>query len=139
MVAAVAGGPCRATQGDAVEIAGKEGIVERVGIFQTVLRAYQNHDIVLPNSEITTAPIINFTARGERRIDLPPADRLPMRDREAQGRIAAGAVGGVVRHEQLGRGQAEVTGKAGQRLILARRAKPGLVAWRVGMGGVSLG
>ena len=25
---------------------------------------------MLPNSEITTAPIINFTARGERRIDL---------------------------------------------------------------------
>ena len=33
-------------------------MVERVGIFQTVLKAYQNHDIVLPNSEITTAPII---------------------------------------------------------------------------------
>ncbi|WP_374602385.1 mechanosensitive ion channel family protein [Arenimonas sp.] len=56
--------------GDAVEAAGQQGVVERVGIFQTVLRAYQNHDIVLPNSEITTAPIINFTARGERRIDL---------------------------------------------------------------------
>ena len=57
--------------GDAVQIAGQEGIVERVGIFQTVLRAYQNHDIYLPNSQITTAPIINFTARGQRRIDLP--------------------------------------------------------------------
>ena len=56
--------------GDAVEAAGQQGVVERVGIFQTVLRAYQNHDVVLPNSEITTAPIINFTARGQRRIDL---------------------------------------------------------------------
>lgn len=56
--------------GDAVQAAGEEGVVERVGIFQTVLRAYQNHDIVLPNSEITTAPIINYTARGQRRIDL---------------------------------------------------------------------
>lgn len=56
--------------GDAVQAAGQDGVVERVGIFQTVLRAYQNHDIVLPNSEITTAPIINFTARGQRRIDL---------------------------------------------------------------------
>lgn len=55
--------------GDAVNIAGQDGIVERVRIFQTVLRAYQNHDIILPNSEITTAPIINFTARGQRRID----------------------------------------------------------------------
>ena len=57
--------------GDAVQIAGQEGIVESVRIFQTVLRAYQNHDIYLPNSQITTAPIINFTARGQRRIDLP--------------------------------------------------------------------
>ncbi|HEU0153729.1 MAG TPA: mechanosensitive ion channel family protein [Arenimonas sp.] len=56
--------------GDAVQIAGQEGIVERVGIFQTVLRAYQNHDITLPNSEVTTSAIVNFTSRGERRIDV---------------------------------------------------------------------
>ena len=56
--------------GDAVEIAGMQGVVERVRIFQTVLRAYQNHDIILPNSEITTQPIVNFTARPQRRIDL---------------------------------------------------------------------
>lgn len=56
--------------GDVVQIAGQEGIVERVGIFQTVLRAYQNHDITLPNSEVTTSPIVNFTARGERRVDV---------------------------------------------------------------------
>lgn len=56
--------------GDAVEIAGKEGVVERVRIFQTVIRAYQNHNIILPNSEITTQPIVNFTALPQRRIDL---------------------------------------------------------------------
>jgi small conductance mechanosensitive channel len=56
--------------GDSVQIAGQEGIVESVRIFQTVLRAHQNHDIFLPNSQITTAPIVNFTSRGERRIDL---------------------------------------------------------------------
>jgi len=56
--------------GDAVQIAGQEGIVEQVRIFQTVLRAYQNHDVILPNSQITAAPIINYTARQQRRIDL---------------------------------------------------------------------
>lgn len=56
--------------GDAVHIAGQDGIVEQVRIFQTVLRAYQNHDIILPNSLITAEPIINFTARKQRRIDL---------------------------------------------------------------------
>lgn len=56
--------------GDAVHIAGQDGVVEQVRIFQTVLRAYQNHDIILPNSLITAEPIINFTAREQRRIDL---------------------------------------------------------------------
>jgi small-conductance mechanosensitive channel len=56
--------------GDAVQIAGQEGVVEQVRIFQTVLRAYENHDVILPNSLITAEPIINFTARKQRRIDL---------------------------------------------------------------------
>ena len=57
--------------GDAVVIAGQEGIVDQVRIFQTLLRTYQNHDVILPNSQITTAPIINYTSRAQRRIDLP--------------------------------------------------------------------
>lgn len=57
--------------GDAVVVAGQEGIVEQVRIFQTVLRTYQNHDVFLPNSQITSAPIINYTSREQRRIDLP--------------------------------------------------------------------
>lgn len=57
--------------GDTVVIAGQEGIVEQVRIFQTLLRTHQNHDVILPNSQITTAPIINYTARAQRRIDLP--------------------------------------------------------------------
>ncbi len=57
--------------GDAVVLAGQEGIVEQVRIFQTVLRTYQNHDVILPNGQITAAPIVNYTARAQRRIDLP--------------------------------------------------------------------
>jgi small-conductance mechanosensitive channel len=56
--------------GDAVQIAGQEGVVERVRIFQTTLRAFENHDIFLPNSQITTSPIINYTSRDHRRIDV---------------------------------------------------------------------
>lgn len=56
--------------GDTVLIAGTEGVVEQVRIFQTVLRTPQNHDVYLPNSQITTAPIVNFTARPQRRIDV---------------------------------------------------------------------
>ena len=56
--------------GDAVRVAGVDGVVEQVRIFQTVLRTAQNHDVILPNSQITTSPIVNFTARPQRRIDL---------------------------------------------------------------------
>ena len=56
--------------GDYVLVAGTEGTVEQVRIFQTVLRTAQNHDVILPNSEITTSPIVNYTARPQRRIDL---------------------------------------------------------------------
>ncbi|KFN46315.1 mechanosensitive ion channel family protein [Arenimonas composti] len=56
--------------GDAVSIAGQEGTVEHVRIFQTRLRTAQGHELILPNSQITTAPIVNYTARPQRRIDI---------------------------------------------------------------------
>lgn len=56
--------------GDTVQAAGLEGTVEEVRIFQTRLRTADNRLIVLPNSMITTSPIINFTAKPQRRIDI---------------------------------------------------------------------
>ncbi|CAN7345112.1 mechanosensitive ion channel [Pseudoxanthomonas sp. LjRoot143] len=57
--------------GDFVQAAGLEGVIEEVRIFQTRMRTLDNRLIVLPNSLITTAPIINFTAKPHRRIDIP--------------------------------------------------------------------
>ncbi|MDI1253417.1 mechanosensitive ion channel domain-containing protein [Thermomonas sp.] len=56
--------------GDAVQVGGVEGVVEQVRIFTTRLRTYQNELVVLPNSEITTKPIINFTYKPLRRADI---------------------------------------------------------------------
>jgi small-conductance mechanosensitive channel len=56
--------------GDHVQIAGLEGVVESVRIFQTTMVTSDNREIILPNSQITSSPIVNFTGRGERRIDL---------------------------------------------------------------------
>ena len=56
--------------GDYVQIAGLEGSIEQVRIFQTRMRTIDNRVIVLPNSQITGAPIINFTALPSRRLDL---------------------------------------------------------------------
>jgi len=57
--------------GDNVHIAGHEGTVEEIRIFQTRMRTADNRLVILPNSMITTAPIINFTAKPQRRIDVP--------------------------------------------------------------------
>lgn len=56
--------------GDFVQIAGLEGTIEQVRVFQTQMRTIDNRVIVLPNSQITTAPIVNFTGRPTRRLDL---------------------------------------------------------------------
>jgi small-conductance mechanosensitive channel len=56
--------------GDAVQVAGVEGVVEQVRIFTTRMRTYQNELIVLPNSEITTKPIVNLTYKALRRADI---------------------------------------------------------------------
>lgn len=56
--------------GDSVQVAGLEGVVESVRIFQTRMHTADNREIILPNSQITTSPIINYTGRGERRVDI---------------------------------------------------------------------
>lgn len=56
--------------GDNVQIAGLEGVVESVRIFQTRMHTADNREIILPNSQITAAPIINYTGRGERRLEI---------------------------------------------------------------------
>ncbi|MFS8137013.1 MAG: mechanosensitive ion channel family protein [Thermomonas sp.] len=56
--------------GDSVQVAGVEGVVEQVRIFTTRMRTYQNELIVLPNSEITTKPIVNLTYKPLRRADI---------------------------------------------------------------------
>jgi small conductance mechanosensitive channel len=56
--------------GDFVSIAGQEGSVDQVKVFQTVLRTPDNRVVTLPNSQITSAPIINFTGQPQRRADI---------------------------------------------------------------------
>jgi small-conductance mechanosensitive channel len=57
--------------GDFVDISGQQGRVERIDLLQTVLATVDNRLITLPNSLVMNQPIINFSARDERRLDLP--------------------------------------------------------------------
>ena len=55
---------------DFIEAAGIAGVVEEVRIFSTILRTGDNREIIIPNSQIYSAPIVNVSARSTRRIDL---------------------------------------------------------------------
>jgi small conductance mechanosensitive channel len=56
--------------GDFIEAAGQAGVVEEVRIFSTVMRTGDNREIIIPNGHIYSGPIVNYSARETRRIDL---------------------------------------------------------------------
>ena len=56
--------------GDYVEIAGVGGMVEEISIFTTRLVTPDNREITIPNNNITTDTIVNYSAKNKRRIDL---------------------------------------------------------------------
>ncbi|HZP66506.1 MAG TPA: mechanosensitive ion channel domain-containing protein [Rudaea sp.] len=56
--------------GDAVKIAGQDGVVEGVFIFQTRLHTYDNTDLVFMNGQVIAGPIINYSQRTTRRSDI---------------------------------------------------------------------
>lgn len=56
--------------GDYVEIAGNGGTVEDISIFTTQLTTPDNKYMVIPNGNITSDTIINYSAKPNRRLDL---------------------------------------------------------------------
>jgi len=56
--------------GDHVVLAGQEGVVDEVRVFQTTMHAFDQRTIVLPNSEVTSAPIVNYSTRPNRRAEV---------------------------------------------------------------------
>lgn len=55
---------------DLVEVAGFSGQVEKVMLFSTVLKTFDNRQLVIPNSKIYAQPLTNFSANKLRRLDL---------------------------------------------------------------------
>jgi len=56
--------------GDFVEVGGATGIVQEVHIFHTVMRTIDNKRVIIPNGEITSDVITNFTGHATRMVDL---------------------------------------------------------------------
>lgn len=50
--------------GDKVTIGGVTGVVEDIGLFTSTVISPNNEKIVIPNSSITSGPIVNFSERG---------------------------------------------------------------------------
>jgi len=56
--------------GDFVEVAGEAGTILEIKIFSTILKSGDNKQITIPNGQITSSTIINYSASETRRIDL---------------------------------------------------------------------
>lgn len=56
--------------GDFIEVKGKSGTVEQTGIIYTIILTPDNQRIHIPNSQITSNEITNFTAVGKRRAEI---------------------------------------------------------------------
>ena len=56
--------------GDFIETAGVSGTVEGIQIFHTQLVTADNKMVIVPNNSITSGNIVNYSAKGIRRVDL---------------------------------------------------------------------
>ena len=56
--------------GDYVDAGGKAGTVKGIGLFTTELATVTNVKIVVPNGDIYSGPIENFSAHSTRRVDM---------------------------------------------------------------------
>ena len=56
--------------GDYLSFGTYEGTVKKIEILSTTLATFDNKEVVIPNSMITSDVVVNFTRSGTRRLDL---------------------------------------------------------------------
>jgi len=56
--------------GDYVEAGGEAGVVEEIKIFTTQMKSPDNKTIIIPNAQITSGSITNYSAKDTRRVDM---------------------------------------------------------------------
>ncbi len=57
-------------KGDYVQISSYTGTVAEITLVNTHLTTINNHDVIIPNGDITTSAVINYTALPNRRVDI---------------------------------------------------------------------
>ena len=58
------------TTGDFIEGAGVKGTVEEIQIFNTVLKAFGNETVIVPNSKLINDNVTNYSSSGKRKLDV---------------------------------------------------------------------
>ncbi|HET9483538.1 MAG TPA: mechanosensitive ion channel domain-containing protein [Xanthomonadales bacterium] len=56
--------------GDTIEAAGRIGTVLEIKLLQTRIVTAENAEVTMPNAIVMTAPVVNFTARPQRRLEI---------------------------------------------------------------------
>ncbi|HQU73325.1 MAG: mechanosensitive ion channel [Calditrichaeota bacterium] len=58
------------TVGDFIEGQGHSGTVHSIQVFNTVLKTADNKTIIIPNGQLSSGSIVNFSAEATRRVDM---------------------------------------------------------------------
>ena len=56
--------------GDYVECGGQEGTVQSISLFYTILYTVDNKQVTIPNSNVTSTTIVNYTINCELKLDM---------------------------------------------------------------------
>lgn len=56
--------------GDFIECGANSGVVREIGLMSTKIMTGDNKKIIIPNSDISGARIVNYSSEGKRRVDL---------------------------------------------------------------------
>lgn len=62
--------------GDLIEVAGQKGIITKITLRSAFLRTLSGHEVIIPNKDVASNPIENFTVLGSRRVDLTCGVRI---------------------------------------------------------------
>lgn len=56
--------------GDYVEAGDTSGVVEKISVFNTIMKTPDNKEVIVPNAQIYSGTITNYSAKPTRRVDL---------------------------------------------------------------------
>lgn len=56
--------------GDYVEAGGTAGVIEKISVFNTIMKTPDNKEVIVPNAHIYSGTITNYSAKPTRRVDL---------------------------------------------------------------------